>query len=1212
MLNNIYFSIIENVAILVAIAVLYDFIWLKYNKKREVLIQVILGLLLTGIGIILMKNPWTFVEGIVFDTRSVMLTISGLFFGGITTLIAMIGTSIFRFIIGGSGMYMGFAVIVSSSVISIVWRKLRPKIIEEKRLVEVYLVALVVHLAMLGCTFFLPGQIRIETLLAIFWPVLLIYPAATLLIALLLFQRQENWSNKKKLIESENLYRFIAERANDLIYVYRFKPQPGFEYVSPSATTITGYTPQEHYADPELGLKLVHPDDAHILKGYFKGKNFDHPVVLRWLKKDGSTMWTEQQNVPVYDENGELVALHGIARDITRRKVAEVKLKEREQTLTNLIDNLPGFIYRCANDPNWTMLYLSPAVTKITGYSPDDFINNQTLSFNDIILPKYRQYLWEKWQKVLANREKFADEYEIATKDGNTRWVWEQGKGIFDENGNLLYLEGYITDITDRKNAEKLVVNREHEFFEIFNATEEAILIYDFNTHKIVDCNQATSVMYGYTREELIGKPFGYLSSLNPPYTPDEAVKIAHKVIVKGPQTYAWQGKRKGGQLFWNEITLKAATIGDEKRFIAVVRDVTERISKQGRIQYLTKIIESSLNEIYVFRADNFKFIEVNQSALNNLGYRIDEIRELTPLDIKPQLTREQFDMLLKPLVERKQDKIYFETIHLRKNGTQYPVEVHLQMMDFEKNKVFVATIFDITERRDYQQKIAQREREFREIFNSTSEAILIYDTDSGKLVDCNQRAIEMYGYASKEELLSRNLLDLGANIEPYTNEHAGIYSQKARDEGTQRFDWLAKRKNGELFWVEVSLKRTKIGGVERDLTVVRDITERKKFEDDLTKAKEKAEESDRLKSAFLANLSHEIRTPMNAIMGFADLLKLPVDEKKRNEYIEIIQKSGFRLLDIITETIEIAKLDTGLIKTNPESFDLDQLMQDIYNELKIKVNTNKELELIYLPPSLNTKTVIYTDRVKLQQILINLITNGIKYTPRGAVAFGYEIKDNRVVFSVKDTGIGIDRKNKELVFKRFYRVDNPLTFKVGGIGLGLSIAKAYTELLGGSIELESELGRGTTVTVAIPYIKSEPQPEIFVEIPPEKLKGNDELILVAEDDEYNFLYINEILRQFNFNCLRAANGQEAVELAKKNENISLILMDLKMPILDGFGAFEQIKKLNPNIPIIAQTAYALGEDKAKIESYGFNGYISKPIKRNELLKMVKTSLKRT
>ncbi len=629
---------------------------------------------------------------------------------------------------------------------------------------------------------------------------------------------------------------------------------------------------------------------------------------------------------------------------------------------------------------------------------------------------------------------------------------------------------------------------REHELNEIFNSTPEAIVIYDIETSKIIDCNKQTQTLYGYSKEELIGKHLGTLSANDENYNVAEATKWVQKALTVGPQTYTWLGKKKSGETFWTEISLKKSRIGGVDRLMAVVRDITERVAHQHEIE--------------------------------------------------------------------------------------------------------------------------RREKEFREIFNATAEAILIYDPHDKTLIDCNNRALEMYGYSSKKELLSSKMEDLSANVEPYTYDKVGYYSRKAATEGPQRFDWLAKSKNGKHFWIEVNLRLTKIGGAERELIVIRDITDRKKFEDDLVKAKEKAEESDRLKSAFLANLSHEIRTPMNAIMGFSDLLKFTQDEQKRKEYIDTIQKSGFRLLDIINETIEIAKLDTGLIKTNLETFSLDQLMQDIYNEMKIKTLGNKELELIYLPPNTKAETFIYTDRVKLQQILINLITNGIKYTPRGAVAYGFEIKGNSVVFNVKDTGIGINRKNREMVFKRFYRVENPLTIKVGGIGLGLAITKAYTELLGGTIELDSELGKGTSVTVILPFLTGEPKAEVFVEIPPDQLKGDSELILVAEDDDYNFMYINEILHQFNYKCIRATNGEEAVKIAQNNDNIRLILMDLKMPKMDGFKAFEEIKKLKPQIPIVAQTAYAQNEEKIKIETYGFDGYLIKPLRKDELLRLVNERIK--
>lgn len=1212
MQNPIYIGIIENVAILVAIAVLYDFIWLKFEKRRKFFLQLILGLLVAGIGIILMRSPWTLVEGIVFDTRSVLLTISGLFFGGVTTIVALIGTALYRIYMGGSGVYMGVAVIITSSLISLVWRKFRPKLIKEKRIDEVYLVAVVVHLIMLGCTIFLPQENRISTLSIIWWPVIVIYPAATTLIAMLLFNREKNWEMREKIEESEKRYRLIAEYANDLIYIYRLKPTPGFEYVSPSATRITGYTPEEHYADPQLGFKIVHPEDKILLESFFINQNFNKPIILRWKKKDGTIIWTEQHNVPIYDEYGDLVSIHGIARDITERKLIDERILQKETELREIFNSSIDSI-QIDDIETGRIIDCNDRTLEMYGFTKEELLNGHISDLSANIEPYTEKRAQELIQKTINGKPQT---FEWLARKKSNELFWVEVRLQLAEIAGKKRVIATVRDISDKKKVQKELIESEQRFLRVIHFAKDAIGILD-STFKFVECNDAAAQMHGFrSRTELLAQSL-HPSMLSPDLQPDgqnsfeKANRMINVALEQGSNRFEWLHKRLDGKTFWAEVTLTPIFFREQQMVYAVWRDITEQKQKQQRIENLSQIIENSLNEIYVFKADDLRFIEANNAALDNLGYAKEELLELTPLDIKPHLSAKDFKEIINSLIDDKASKVVFESSHRRKDGTEYPVEVQLQRIKFGEYDAFVATMVDITQRKADQQKLIQREQEFREIYNSTQEAILIFDAHNISIADCNDRAVEMYGYQSKEELLACSIYDLGANIEPYTNDKVGYWTQKAITEGPQRFDWLAKKKNGEVFWVEVSLKRTIIGGMERDLTVVRDISERKKYEEELIKAKEKAEESDRLKSSFLANLSHEIRTPMNAIMGFTDLMKQPVSEDKTKEYIDIIQKSGQRLLDIISDTIEIAKLDTGIIKPNPEVFDVNLLMKDIYLEMKLRTKSNKDLEIILLNNNLESPVNIYTDKVKLQQILTNLIVNGIKYTPRGAVAFSYEITGNRIAFKVQDTGIGIEKKHRELIFKRFYRVENPLTIKAGGIGLGLAITKAYTELLGGNIEIQSEIGKGTTVTVSIPYHTAEPSTDIFISSPDEKIKGKQELILVAEDDEYNFLFINEILKQSEYRCMRAANGQEAVDIVRKNEDVKLVLMDIKMPVKDGYKAFAEIKEFKPDIPIIAQTAYALGEDKNKILRYGFDGYLSKPIRKQELLTLVQKKLKR-
>ncbi len=376
----------------------------------------------------------------------------------------------------------------------------------------------------------------------------------------------------------------------------------------------------------------------------------------------------------------------------------------------------------------------------------------------------------------------------------------------------------------------------------------------------------------------------------------------------------------------------------------------------------------------------------------------------------------------------------------------------------------------------------------------------------------------------------------------------------------------------------------------------------------ELITAKIKAEESDRLKSSFLANLSHEIRTPMNAINGFTDLiLNTDITETEKLEYLTVIEKSGKNLVSIIDDLIEMSKIDSNQIIPNYTHVNLESCMNELYETIKVTIQ-NKDIEFILVKTSQPAEFNIITDDIKLKQIIINLVTNAIKFTDEGMVTFGYEIDEqNKLIhFTVRDTGLGIDEEEHQNIFDRFKRVDSDVSIKVGGLGLGLAISKAYVELLGGSITLTSKVGEGSTFYFSIPlqYAKVEP-----ITVRPvadgDSVKSERKVILIAEDDNINYLLFQKMMQHKNYEIIRAINGQQAVEICLSNPNIDLVLMDIKMPILDGFQAIEQIQPIRPNLPIIAQTAYSSSEDKAKIERAGFTDYITKPLNRERLFELI-------
>lgn len=378
----------------------------------------------------------------------------------------------------------------------------------------------------------------------------------------------------------------------------------------------------------------------------------------------------------------------------------------------------------------------------------------------------------------------------------------------------------------------------------------------------------------------------------------------------------------------------------------------------------------------------------------------------------------------------------------------------------------------------------------------------------------------------------------------------------------------------------------------------------------ELISSKQKAEESDKLKSAFLMNLSHEIRTPMNAIVGFSDLL---LDEKitdeEKQEFVRIVQYNSRSLLSIVDDLIEMSKIDSDLIKPNYSNVNLNNLLKAAFESANFS-NKNENVVVKLHEPDEKIKKNIVTDPVKLNQIIINLLNNALKFTDEGFVILDYEIDTNQnlIVFHVKDSGIGMPEEFKDKVFKRFNKINAKNISANEGLGLGLAISKSYVEMLGGSISVETKEGLGSTFTFTIPlkYAEKETIEEEKVHQIVNYNVGNNEVLLVAEDDNINFKLIEKLLKIFNFNVIRAKDGLEAVEICKTNSEIDLVFMDIKMPNLDGYGAFVKIREFNKKIPIIAQTSYSFPEEVEKIKQLGFNDFISKPLDKEKLYELVK------
>ncbi len=539
-----------------------------------------------------------------------------------------------------------------------------------------------------------------------------------------------------------------------------------------------------------------------------------------------------------------------------------------------------------------------------------------------------------------------------------------------------------------------------------------------------------------------------------------------------------------------------------------------------------------------------------------------------------------------------------------------------------------IGTVQDITKRKQVDEALRASERFLKETQLIARLGTYALEINSGKWTS-SEMLNSIFGIAPDFDKTIENWITI---IHPEWQQIMNDYFSQEVIGRTTNFDkeyQIVRQNDRAVRWVH-GRGELKFDAQNRPILMlgaIQDITERKEIEEDLIKAKEKAEESDRLKSAFLANMSHEIRTPMNGILGFAELMKEPnITGEEKQEYISIIEKSGTRMVNIINDIVDISKIESGQMQVSFSETDVNKQLEFICNFFRPEAE-QRGLRISFQNTLAEKESVIQTDRQKIYAILTNLVNNAIKFTHKGSIEFGCEYgsgvvetvhalslkKPKSLTFYVKDTGIGIRHEQLGIIFERFRQGSESLNRKYEGAGLGLSISKAYVEMLGGRIWAESEEGKGSTFYFTIPCTtgaeeKIESKITILdnsTEKPAHMLK-----ILIAEDDAESAILLSKIVQKFNKEAFMARTGLEALEICRKNPDIDLILMDIQMPEMDGYEATRQIRKFNQSVVIIAQTAFALSGDKELALEAGCNDYISKPIKRKLLMETINKHFK--
>jgi len=744
----------------------------------------------------------------------------------------------------------------------------------------------------------------------------------------------------------------------------------------------------------------------------------------------------------------------------------------------------------------------------------------------------------------------------------------------------------------------------------IINGSRDAIFISDVDANFIM-INTAACRLTGYSEQELLKMKIPDLHE-----TQDlQAFLLFHNRIISGEEILTESKiKQKNGQKVDVEFNNTRIIINGIHYMHSSARDITERkladdILRESEEKFKTIFNESTIG-IELYQADG-KQIAANKASMEMFGIPdVSEIKEFnlfegTSLNPERQKKLRQGKSISYQAIFNFEKVKELKQYRTNKSGIAHLDYIITPIFGTKEHliKGYLLQVQDITERKRAEEEILVLAHSLK----SVNECVSITDFEN-KILFLNESFLKTYGY-TEDELIGKTMEIVGSIKNP-----AQIIRKifLATLEGSWQGELINTKKNGSEFPISLSTtvikdKSDKPIGL---IGVASDITERINKEKELIEAKDKAEESDRLKSAFLANMSHEIRTPMNGILGFAQLLKEPkLTGEEQQKYIHIIEKSGERMLNIINDIINISKVEAGQMEISFTETNINEQIEDIYTFFQPEIE-KKGVQFSFKNSLPSKRSIIKTDREKIYAILTNLVKNAIKFTKTGSIEFGYRSVGtpnsvSLLEFFVKDTGTGISAEKKEIIFERFRQGNDLLNKGYEGSGLGLTISKAYVEMLGGKIWVESEEGVGSVFYFTVPYHTKTKEISYSNEWMLAKDENNQLYpkvsglkVLVVEDDEPSEILIKKIIKDYSKDVLIAKNGIEAIDIYRNIPDLDLILMDVKMPTMDGYEATRRIRQFNKEVIIIAQTAYAVAGEREKALNAGCNDYISKPINR--------------
>ena len=1046
---------------------------------------------------------------------------------------------------------------------------------------------------------------------------------------------------EEKLMEHGSLIRVAAEKAK--LGGWNVLLNENRSYWSDEVAAIHGMPPG--YAPlVEDGINFYAPEwHDRIIKVFTdcaqNGVSYDEEMEI--INSKGKKVWIRTIGEAVRDENGNIYRVQGAFQDISEKKAAEAKIREKDLQFRKLSANVPDLIFQFTRRPDrsYYVPIASEGIINIFGCRPED-VADSFEAISRVLHPDDASRVLADIENSAQHLTSFTCEFRVLIPGRPVQWILSRSTPEKLPDGSVTWY-GFNANITERKKTEEAIKERETGLREALRLANIGNWTWNLKTGEL----RLSDEMYNIIGMEKTAEALD-VSSHKKYYTLESWEKFnkATQTAIRTGESY--------------EIELDVLPANGNKRYTVARGEAL--YGSDGKIEKLSGTLQDityrKQAEIIKQSQYNIALATINTRNFNDL---IDAIRkELNRIfDAKNffiALYNEETGMLYSPLFTDEKDNIrewpaeksltgYLikqnhplllqksDILRLHKEGIieimgplaeawmGVPLKVNdiilgaVVFQNYYNANIYDQSSLEVLELIAHELSLFIDRQNAEEKANKLSRAVeqssvaVVITNRKGAIEYVNPFFTQLTDYSLEEvkgQILS--ILQLEYQSKEFHRKLWKVILSGKNWEG----EFIDKKKTGELYWGQAVISPivNADGMITNFVSIHEDITERKKMVEDLIQAKDKAQQSDRLKSAFLANMSHEIRTPMNGILGFLELLGEPgLGEDVRAGYLDIVRKSGQRLLSTINDIIEISKIESGDMQLCSQKIDIRQFLS-YYYDFFLPQAKGKGLLLKFVQCKTETET-IFTDKNKLDSILTNLIKNAIKFTEKGNIKFGCKQKDKHtLLFYVKDTGKGIPPDKIDLVFERFMQADNLNTRGYEGSGLGLAITKAYVEQLGGKIWVESEPGKGSCFFFTIePSGREDTEPtdaenkEDHATLLPKKLK-----LLIAEDDNISFMFLEAILKKYDFEIVRCVTGLETVQYCQSNPDVDLILMDIGMPVMDGYEATRRIRKFNKDVVIIAQTAFAISSDSEKVKEAGCNDYLPKPINKERLFEIIK------